>query len=234
LYLKKQRGFSQIILALASLFKFYPLPTLAVALWVRGTGRIRKVVSAILLISTSAWVIFDLRQISRGFSFPNPTGTAFGSPIFGLVLNKYFHSNLSENQELFIGFCILVFGVSIVQVSQRFSNLFIAIKSQLLNLPKEMRTVYKIYATTYVFTFFSGMSYVYRLIFVLPVLYVILTQTRSNKILLALGVSSIWFSYEVFRFEIVGDMLLFLIAVLIVWIEIPAELFKIREKKKLL
>jgi len=227
LFLKNRKLFSKLIITFASLSKFYSFPSMVILMREEKGPRPQRVLGAFLLVFTSAWILFDLRLIYRGFSFPNPTFAAFGSPIFGLVLNKYLHLDLSKNQELFCGFCILAGGFLLLQIMQRSSKSLMNLKSHLLNLSDENRIIYRVFAITYVFTFFTGMSFVYRLVFVLPVLYLIVIGNWSNKTILIAALSAIWFSYEVLLFEIVGDILLFAFAMIIVWVETSSVLSRI-------
>ena len=225
LYIFNFRLLGNIVLTISVLIKFYTLPNIFFKLH-KDRNRLYMLSSLTFFSIATIWVSIDLQKIYSGFSIPNPTYCAYGSPIVGLVLNKLFHFHISKNLQLLLGLIILLLGVLAAEKLSEKLNSIKEFRTKLNNLSKNTFYIYKNFAIIYFFTFFTSMSFVYRLIFLLPVLYIFIVCAKFNFMNSLILLFSIWISFEFYLFEIIGDALLFIIAIGIVWLAIPDNFFR--------
>lgn len=204
------------LIAVSALVKFYTFPLLILLLILS-----RKNQKKLFFMTVSTGLILlllvkDLSQILKDVNIPNPTSTAFGSPIFGLVLNKIFGFEISKSGQLLLGFAIGLVGIIVIASLSKFKLQLAQMNKQIEILPSSQFIVFFLFSTLYIILMFTGMNFVYRLILGLPAFLVLLmVNTQKTKSLTFTIFGGVWISYQFKDFQLIGDLMLFFLAILL-------------------
>jgi hypothetical protein len=158
---KKQNLTSLILLALATLIKFYTLPLLMMEIW-----RQREVVNKYTYASLVAAVCFVIFVDIQAQHLQQPGSFAFGSPVVTFWLNAVssnFHLPIREfsiREGQVIG--IIILGAIVAFLSR----ILVASSTERNRLDRSLSNIsFFFLGSVYVTCFVLGMSYDYRLIF---------------------------------------------------------------------
>lgn len=204
-----------ILLSITASFKFYTLPALYLRAAYREISLRSRILTFVLVISTSYFVIKDLNLIFKGFSIPHSFHHAYGSSKTALILGYVIGFDFSKSQQILIGFLTTLIITSLaigltVRKNLRFTQIHSGNRSQIL--------IVMLFAEVYLATYFAGLNYIYRLILILPVLiFLSLSAFRNRRAYVAISVISIWFSPWFYGSELIGDFALFLITNYLCW-----------------
>ena len=215
----------------ASIFKFYPAPLL---LWLCiSNGKWwHKLVSALSFLFVCFQIIHDLDQMSG--DIPQPTFVAFGNKVFGLYFEYYgfsLHPLLTHGAGLLL---ILICSVTILWLEKR-CFLSFARDITILRCRSYVDVVFAVFTLVFFVCFFAGMSYDYRLIFLLVPALLLVSRTKhlhTNTFLTLLLFAASWGSWN-YIFQPIGDGAIALwCAVLLrsLYGEIISELLKLKQQ----
>jgi hypothetical protein len=208
------------LIFLATIIKFYPI-LIAYINYKLSKSKVIKIGNLLLLIFSSLFTITFLFTVNLQF-IPNPTRVAFGSSLFGKSLNQLFGLNISRIWQLIIGVISLMISYIILSIISKKYSLLAEYKFKLAGLSPTLKYILFVYSSVYFFTFFLSMNFDYRLIFLLPIYCILLTMQFKYKICFVLiSISSLWFSFQVYKLEIIGDLFLFLFTFLYFFIVLP-------------
>ncbi len=158
---KNHHQSSILLLALATLIKFYTLPLLIIEVWRRRTY-INKYISVSLLVSICYVIIIDI----QAQHLQQPGSFAFGSPVVTFWINA-----LSTNLGLPIGEVGIklgqLIGIMVLSLVAATLSRYVAPSFKPLKLKGESLSQICLFylGSVYVTCFVLGMSYDYRLIF---------------------------------------------------------------------
>jgi hypothetical protein len=208
---KKALHIQYIFVALASLYKFYTLPLLYfLLLQTKGYSKIKQLTLLVTTILISLMVFHDVRSVLNGFSIPNPMSSAYGSSKVGFAIGRIFEIDVSKFGQLTIGLfltaILLVF--ALLMIRKRDNTL-----SFVATLSVKQSTTVILFSQVFLVTWFTGMSYIYRLVLVIPV-FIILTLRTSGigKTKYFLVLTSIWLSPWFGGLELIGDFSLIILS----------------------
>lgn len=214
---KSQYLLAYISISIASLIKFYTFPLLILIIILSKPNRSRLFImipSSVLILSQ---ILFDLARILEDTRIPNPTSTAFGSPVFGLVLNKIFGFEISRLGQLLFGFVIGLIGLLLIGSISKFKIQLSQMKNRVATLPSESFKIFIFFSISYIILMFTGMNFVYRLVIALPAFLILLMLQTKNQYFLNTNIfGGVWISYQFENFELIGDLMLFFLALLLV------------------
>lgn len=213
------------ILIISTLFKFYTFPAL-VNCYLRNkhktkSNKIWKFLITIVLLM----VAHDLYRISKGFTIPNPMWFAFGSSKLPWVFSRIIGIEFSRGLQIFLG-AILIFLLYLLL--EKFQKNLVQFRKLKIACQKEQGKSYTTLVSLnliFILNYLTGMSYIYRLIFAIPIfIFLIIIQkkfwTLTNCLIFTstfIFFISPWFG----RLELIGDICLFFLVGLLVWIYIP-------------
>jgi hypothetical protein len=212
----------EIFIIYVSTFKFYTIGSSFLGILSSKKHRSQTILLSSLIFMAGIQIISDVSKIIRGFSIPNPTYAAYGSLVIGKFLNKYLGFEFTRLDCLALGLLPLILGILILD-SLETSNLQLQLfKKYFTDLNERNLYSLRTFSVIYVCTFFTSMNFVYRLIFVVPLSIFLITGPKPIKyILYVLVYAGFWFSYETFLFELLGDLSLFILAIIVTWIILP-------------
>ena len=220
LFLKKYSLLSQFLIFLATIIKFYPIP-IAYINYKLSKSKVIKIGNLLLLIFSMLFTISFLFSVNLQF-IPNPTRVAFGSSLVGKSLNQLFGFEISRVWQLIIGLISLMLSFIFLSIISKKYSLLAEYKFKLVSLSPTLKYILFVYSSVYFFTFFISMNFDYRLIFLLPIYCILLTMQFKYKICFVLiSISSLWFSFQVYKLEIIGDLFLFLFTFLYFFLVLP-------------
>jgi hypothetical protein len=220
LFLKKHTLLSQLPIFLATIVKFYPIPVLYVN-YKLSKSKIEKTGSFILLTLSILFIILFLFSVNL-HSIPNPTRVAFGSSLIGKSINQLFGTDITRVWQLLIGLLSLMSSFFFLTIISRKYHWFTEYKFKLLSMNDTPKYILYVYSSIYFFTFFLSMNFDYRLIFLLPIFYILLSIELKHKIFfVVISILSLWFSFQVYSLEILGDFFLFLFTFVYFFLVLP-------------
>ena len=219
LVLKKVNSvIGEMFMALSATFKFYSFPGMILNLFLTRRSPKYRMFQLLLITGSFYLIMFDLIKIFKGFSIPNPTSTAFGSPIVAIVINKFLHTSFSKVAQLLIGIFILFAGLIFLKFFSRRIAFLEDFKARILELDTTKQYIFLVFTTIYLFSFFTSMNFVYRLIFIIPVCMIIFLINQKYYFMNIVAFTGIWCSYEIGMYEILGDIALFMLAIILTWV----------------
>ena len=220
LFLKNYNLLSQFLMFFATITKFYPIPIMYIN-YKLSKSKVIKLGNLLLLIFSMLFIISFLFSPNVQF-IPNPTRVAFGSSLVGKSLNQLFEFNISRVWQLIIGLVSLMFShIFLKSISKKYS-LLAEYKIKLVSLSPTLKYILFVFSSVYLFTFFLSMNFDYRLIFLLPIYYILLTMQFKYKMYFVLiSISSLWFSFQMHNLEFIGDLFLFLFTFLYFFLVLP-------------
>ena len=220
LFLKKYSLLSQFLIFLATIIKFYPI-LIAYINYRLSKNKVIKIGNLLLLIFSILFTITFLFTVNLQF-IPNPTRVAFGSSLFGKSLNQLFGIDISRIWQLLIGVMLLILSYIFLSIVSKKYSLLAEYKFKLVSLSPTSKYILFVYSSVYFFTFFLSMNFDYRLIFLLPIYCIILSMQFKYKMYFVLiSISSVWFSFQIYKLEIIGDLFLFLFTFIYFFLVMP-------------
>jgi hypothetical protein len=208
----------QILIAFVSTIKFYTFPIVIFNLL------LQKKRTYMIIELTGAFTAFiliarDLSTVMNNFGIPSPTYVAFGSSIVGKVLNKYLGANFSTSEQLILGLLLLLLGLCCIKFITTIKKFVSNLSNDLLSGSFPSTYLFYSMSLIYLFCFYSSMSWVFRLIFVLPiVMHIFQVQKNILSPINIITFSGIWFSYQTYKGELIGDIALYIVSIVIVWV----------------
>lgn len=219
----KKRNISSILVLLTSiLFKFYTFPVLVFYLLSNyRSGYIRKRHFLVLLLPISL-VLQDLHRISQGFSIPNPMWFAFGSSKFPWATARILGIDLPRSLQLLTGACIsLVIFMAISKFGGSFFKLK-ELKIACLGAGENSKLMSQCMALIFIVSYFTGMSYIYRLVFAIPVfIYLLICQPKPDSFMIISISAAIFLSPWFGGIEFLGDFFILWLVPVLSWIYLP-------------
>lgn len=213
---------STVLLMASALFKFYTFPVLLLKL-----ATIKKEFSffkirIVVTILTFGVILRDLSRISEGFSIPNPMWFAFGSSKFPWAVARVLGIDLSRSLQLIAGaFLSLILLLGLIRFQRRFLQIR-DLKLKLLEMDHGSKLMMEGLALVFLVSYFSGMSYIYRLVFVIPVfICLIMFQSQNYTYINALMILAIFLSPWFGGLEIIGDFAILLLVTIFIWMYLP-------------
>jgi hypothetical protein len=208
----------QILIAIVSTIKFYTFPIVIFNLLLQKN---RKYLVVELFGASISFIIIarDLLTVLNNFGIPSPTFVAFGSPIVGKVLNKYMGTSISPIGQIVLGLLVLLIGLCFIKFMACIKRYVNDLSNDVLNASSPSIYLFYSMSLIYLFCFYSTMSWVFRLIFVLPIImHIFQVQKNYYSLINIITLSGIWFSYQTFRGQIIGDAALFILSIGLIWI----------------
>jgi hypothetical protein len=191
----------------ASLMKFYTLPSLfAIAiLRFRNTTRLVALIAATY---ASYLILQDLGRIAVGFR--QFWYAQFGMSVWGRYINEVGFFQLNETTINLLG--IIIFGLTIYIVS-RSSRIPKDVLSSDNSAYQAKNITFLLLFSTHIACFSLGMSYDYRLIFIVGATGALLSSNcklsdQQKRMTVALLTSLVWCSYNSGQLQIVGNVAL--------------------------
>jgi hypothetical protein len=191
----------------ASLMKFYTLPSLfAIAiLRFRNTTRLVALIAATY---ASYLILQDLGRVAVGFR--QFWYAQFGMSVWGRYINEVGFFKLNETTINLLG--IIIFGLTIYIVSRR-SRIPKDVLSSDNSAYQAKNITFLLLFSTHIACFSLGMSYDYRLIFIVGATGALLSSNcklsdQQKRMTLALLTSLVWCSYNSGQLQIVGNVIL--------------------------
>ena len=204
---KKTETLGFLLIALTATFKFYTLPLLFLLLFKSTTKKI-FLWRFFVVLGTSALIINDIKLIRGTYGFPEPTQLAFGSPLIGLELNHWAGFDLTANERILLGVLVLALLILVRLLYQRIRRVsFFLSERRELNFERSI----EFFGFTFLSCWLSGMSFDYRLIYLLPIGSILLSRTSSkNSLLFGTGTFlAMWMSFEIYKLQFLGDFLIY-------------------------
>jgi len=213
------------LLVLSALFKFYTFPLLVWKLVIthRNSNFFKL---RIILVTIIFGIIFrDLARISDGFSIPNPMWFAFGSSKFPWAFARILGLDLARTLQLILGALLSLFTLFGLAGLQRKTPQIRKLKQSLLNSDKTSRLMTEGLVIIFLVSYFSGMSYIYRLVFVIPVfIFLVISQPQSISLINILITAAIFLSPWFGGMEFLGDLAILLLASILILLFSPKPL----------
>ena len=213
------------LLVVSSLFKFYTFPLLVLKLvTIKKQFNFFKL-RIIFVFLTFGVILRDLARISEGFSIPNPMWLAFGSSKFPWAIARVLGIDLSRPLQLIAGALLsLILLLGLIRFQSRFPQIK-ELKLRLLEMNSGSKLMTESLAFIFLISYFSGMSYIYRLVFVIPVfICLIMCQSQSYTLINALITLAIFLSPWFGGLEIIGDFAILLLVTIFIWMYLPKSL----------
>ena len=225
----KIRGYGSLAIlatSLTVLFKFYTFPVL-VYLCLIEKNRWKKFFAVILVILSGYSAYSDLQKIMDGFSIPSPMVFSFGASKFVYIFSESLGFENTRFVETLGG--LIFFGFilgSFWKVSGKFSELR-KMRSEWTGLSLTKIFVLKFLFIIHISVYLTGMSYVYRLVFLIPLIsFCNSLGAKGYKYLGRAGVLGflICFPYPSNRswafggLEIIGEFFILLITTVLAWL----------------
>ena len=219
---KKRNNISILILVSTVLFKFYTFPVLVYFLFRDHNWKEVEKRNYLLLLLPTALVMQDLYRISQGFSIPNPMWFAFGSSKFPWAAARIFGIDLPRSLQLLAGaVLVIVILMLIYRFEDRLTQLK-ELKRVCLGANENSKLMTQCMALVFVVSYFAGMSYIYRLVFAIPVfIYLLICQRRANPFMMISIACAIVLSPWFGGLEFLGDLGILWLVPLVVWIYFP-------------
>jgi len=193
-------------LALSSLLKFYTAPLLILHLYFLRREKVKYLVIPFISL-TLAVVYFDLRLIQK--PFPSDFGWKFGIGVWTRYLSQVGLNSLPQVTHIFVGTVVFML---IIMTTHRILIKYGINHVELVEVSYAKRKVFTMLLLTHITCFMSGMSFDYRLVFIIAAsIYYLsfLVETKNNLerfavwILLLIGS---WLSYPSPGLEPIGDL----------------------------
>jgi hypothetical protein len=203
---KNKSFYSILLIAIASLMKFYSLPIMLLIIYLEKNSKLQKIYFLILILVTSV-IFVDLRYLE---SIPWDARNMFGNPVWGEYL-EYLINGAGHHQNAFvsqvIGFFITVSAILLLLIL----NNRVELLPVVTNSNRTTVYLFLFYFVSILSCYFSGLSVDYRLVFLFSS-YCIFTalHTEKNKTiqvgLSILVVSTFYLSFNVSNLQILGDL----------------------------
>lgn len=197
-----------IVIALITLFKFYPIVLFGLIL-IKIKKRWVSLV-ALGLISLVSFQVFN--DISQGPGYINIFWASFGSPIWGIYAG-YIGIDIKYELSIILGACIFL--VLLFLVNGLLKRTKSSIPRERIFDSEGVETLFTYTSTIFLFCYLLGMNFDYRLVFFLICnLILIFASNLSTPLITVLKVLLIpafWFSYNLHELQPVGDLSLALL-----------------------
>ena len=198
----------------ASLIKFYPAPLLIWMTIIQKKTSMKVAMAGIFSV-VAMQVFVDLNKIES--SFPQPTYSAFGNPIFGSYF-RYFNSYTPGFIKDLLGLVMMGCAIWVTQFLSR-NGFLVLPDTRILTKPGNARDAYfSVFSLTFLIVYFAGLSYDHRLVYLImsALIYIsrIHNHRRSFTTLAALLIAATWLSVSTFfpvgdltaGFQPIGDL----------------------------
>jgi len=219
----KKRDTGSILILLSSvLFKFYTFPVLIFFLFNNCSWKEVKKRNFLFLLLPIVLVLQDLYRISQGFSIPNPMWFAFGSSKFPWATARILGIDLPRSLQVLAGAGLsLVILIGIYRFEQKFPQLK-ELKRVCLEASEQSKLMSQCMVLVFVVSYFTGMSYIYRLVFAIPVfVYLLICQLKPSLFTIISIAGAIFLSPWFGGLELLGDIFILWLVPLVVWIYAP-------------
>lgn len=194
-----------ILLLATALMKFYTFPLLLLYIFLEKNKWLKIAVA----LAAVAIIPLIVDNITSAPGYPNPMFVAFGLPIPGLWVNFFawrfnFGLELGLVQQYVIGifaFLIVLLYFRLCKGASRFRAMATKIDFE----SKLEKNIFLFSSLTYVACFLAGSNFDYRLIFLAVSLVLLnksVVEAIESKLLIAVELSALWFTY--FYFGAIG------------------------------
>lgn len=221
LTVSKNSTAATFLVILATLSKFYTLFMMIYFLTLRKSKQVYfsylKLITALFVLSI---VTLDSFSIARGVDFPQPLSPAFGSSTIFLAIDRNTYLEFSRYQLALFGLilylviyaCFLLFFSFYPIIHKAFIKQY--------NFDQKLNIIFMSYSSILLFSYFSTMNFDYRLIFMIPTLYIIFvhsTKVIYQSIIFLLSIAIFWFSFgmSIFYQIAVGDTAIFIVTIFV-------------------
>lgn len=189
-----------LFLAIACIVKFYAFSLFIVYFFYTSKKKAKIFITAVATV-VLVRILIDLRMIES--SFPQIWGAQFGMSIWLRYAEKvgYFPSEIVTQ---IFGLAVFIFICVIIRQ-------FYSIKLRMSGYSSQKEFYFLVFFSVHLTCFLLGMSFDYRLIFLLASSLFFLDLMnpdgrQSTRIVQVLTLCSVWFVYESWVFQIVGDL----------------------------
>jgi len=219
----KKRNKSSILILIASvLFKFYTFPVLVFFLFSNDRWKQSKKTNLLVLLVPISLVLQDLHRISQGFSIPNPMWFAFGSSKFPWATARILGIDLPRSLQLLAGAGLSVLILLLINRFEGKLPQYRELKRVCLEASENSKLMTQCMALIFVVSYFTGMSYIYRLVFAIPVfIYLLICQLNPKPFMIISIAGAISLSPWFGGLEFLGDLFILWLVPFVVWIYLP-------------
>jgi len=189
-----------LLLALACIVKFYAFPLFIVYVFYTSKKKV-KIFITVVATAVLVRIFLDLRLIES--SFPQIWGAQFGMSIWLRYAEKvgYYPSEIVtqiSGLAVFIFICVVI-------------RQFYSIKLRMSGYSSQKEFYFLVFFSVHLTCFLLGMSFDYRLVFLLASALFFLDLMNPDgiqrtRIIQVLTLCSVWFVYESWVFQVVGDL----------------------------
>lgn len=224
LFAKGKEVFGTLLLGISALLKFYTFPLLILPAVMYKNYKVR-LVAAILFIGSLIQTILEQKTISLHTQIG--AYASFGSLTFGIYINKFFHNIL--NIDIFTTYTAKhLIGLLIFFLIFLIYFYFLNVKSSKFQITSNNKRdlqkngfIYWLFLLNFgahICCFIYSNNFSYRLDFLLISSICFLSFYRSNKQLIGivtiLSILSAWLNYNVFKYEIIGNISIFILSII--------------------
>ncbi len=205
LFSRNYQAWALVPLSLSVLLKFYTLPLFILYFVLNDTKR-RKFFTLIVGAIVSARVALDLRLIQS--TFPSGFSWKFGSSIWARYLSQLDAAAYGEVFAHLTGLAILLAFLLITTIAM---NRFRVLQPSKICVEGKEKTLFYSLFGTHLSCFMLGVSFDYRLVFLLlaSLVYLKLLYVRNDAhsfLIIGLAITSAWLTYPSSGLEPLGDL----------------------------